>query len=83
MSLLFKSIVLGIWAIIGLYRYIEWEDKNGRGVDPELDGIHWYTILVHGPFWWLIKIYVLVSKFLDSLDWSWFERIFIIKKKGE
>ena len=72
-----------IWGVIGAYRYMEWRDDNDRGVDPDLYGIHWYTILVHGPWWWLIKICVVVRDFLESLDWSWFERLFTIKKKGD
>lgn len=79
-----QLLVLGIWIMIGVYRYISWEGSDGMGVDPELKGYSWYTILVHGPFWWFLKACTtFVDLYKKRKGWKWFENIFKIEKKGE
>ena len=62
------------WFVIGLYRYLD-----GNTIDPDVRVYSLYTILVHGPFWWIVWIGFYVSEFFGSR----FERIFRIEKKGK
>lgn len=70
-----QTIVFIIWILFGVFRYLI------DDLESDVTVYKWYTILVHGPFWWILAICQLIFHGIERINWSWLDNIFKIEKK--
>jgi hypothetical protein len=69
-------LFLILWIIVGIIRY---EDNE---VEVKISVYSFYTIFIHGPFWWMMFFTECMEKLMDKIRIEdFFNKIFILKRK--